>query len=90
MSDTITSYVSYLEQDPTAIDLHNAEDILTNTLVDVMALQKQDPSVVRSAEFDLIYNSSVSLADMITDISPGRKDSIDAVLLKYEELGNKQ
>lgn len=90
LADRITSYVSYLEQDPTAIDLHSAEDILSNTLVDIISLQKQDPSITRSDDFDAIYHSSVSLADMITDISPGRRETIDTILSKYEELGNMQ
>jgi hypothetical protein len=88
LADRITSYVSYLEQDPTAIDLHSAEDLLSNTLVDLISLQKQDPSITSSDEFDTIYHRSVSLADMITDVSPGRKETIDSILSKYEELGN--
>ena len=90
LTDKITSFVSYLEEDPTAIDLHNAEDLLSNTLVDVISLQKQDPSIIRSDEFDAIYHNSVNLGDMITSISPGRKEVVDTILAKYEELGNMQ
>jgi len=90
LADNITSYVSYLEQDPTAIDLHSAEDLLSNTLVDIISLQKQDPSIISSNEFDSIYHNSVNLGDMITNISPGRKEAIDTILAKYEELGNMQ
>lgn len=86
LADRITGYVSYLEQDPTAIDLHSAEEILTNTLIDVLSLNRIDPMLHNSDEFDQIKSSSKTLANMITDISPGRQDLADKIMAKYEDL----
>ena len=88
MAETMTEYLGFLEEDPKAINLRAAEELLQTILVDIINLQKQDPSVARTKEFDVIWHGAVNLGSKMVDVSPGLKDDVDVILSKFEDMEN--
>lgn len=88
MAEAMTEYLGFLEEDPKAINLRAAEELLQTILVDIINLQKQDPSVARMKEFDVIWHGAVSLGSKMVDASPGLKDDVDVILSKFEDMEN--
>ena len=88
MAEAMTEYLGFLEEDPKAINLKAAEELLQTILVDVINLQRQDPSVATTDEFHVIWNGAVSLGSKMIDVSPGLKDDVDVILSKFEDMEN--
>lgn len=88
MAEAMTEYLGFLEEDPKAINLKAAEELLQTILVDIINLQKHDPSVANTDEFHMIWNEVVSLGSKMVDVSPGLKDEIDVILSKFEDMEN--
>lgn len=88
MAEAMTEYLGFLEEDPKAINLRAAEELLQTMLVDIINLQKQDPSVAQTKEFDVIWHGAVNLGSKMVDVSPGLKDEVDVILSKFEDMEN--